>query len=119
MSGKAEFKKGVLIEETLRLLSLRWVAATDIEKLPQKMGITQSKLLPVKIIILNQLLELYRKVPDRYFKEEDHRSNLLEAVQEALDDLIAEEEEAYEEGDVEDEDADDSDLDDDDLDFDF
>lgn len=118
MSAKAEFKQGVLIDEALRLLSLRWVSAADIEHLPQKIGIARNNLLPVKIVIVNQLLELYRKVPDRYFKEEDHRENLLEAVQEALDDLIEEEEEEYEKKHNGQKDADDDDLDID-LDFDL
>ncbi len=110
MSAMAEFKKGVLIKEALRLLNQRWVSAGDIEGVPNKMGINNSDLLSVKIFVINQLLELYRKIPDRYFKEEDHRANLLEATQEALDDLIEEEEEAY---------NDDDDDDDADLDFNF
>lgn len=113
MNSKAtEFKEGVLVQEALRLLNQRWVSSGDIEALPSKMGIKGEALLSVKIFILNQLLEIYRKVPDRYFKEEDHRANLLEAVQEALDDLIEEEESAYDE-------APDDEDDDIDLDFNF
>ena len=112
-STEADFKEGVLIQEALRLLSQRWVSSGDIEALPAKMGVKGEALLSVKIFILNQLLEIYRKVPDCYFKEEDHRANLLEAVQEALDDLIEEEEESYENG------GDDEDEDDDDIDLDF
>jgi len=106
-SKTAEFKEGILIQEAIRLLNQRWVSSGDIEGVPAKMGLKNNELLSVKIFILNQLLEIYRKTPDRYFKEDDHRMNLLEAVQEALDDLI-EEEESCEEGE---DDEDDIDLD--------
>ena len=110
-SGQVNFKEGVLIHEALRLLGQRWVSSGDIEGIPGKMGVEKADLLSVRIFIVNQLLELYRKVPDMYFNDNDHRNNLLEAVQEALDDLIEEEEAQY--------DDEDSDSDDVDIDFNF
>ncbi len=95
--------KGVLVEEILRLLNQRWISATDIEGIPGKMGVPGDNL-GVKIFVLNQILETYRKVPDQYFKDPEHRENILEAVQEALDDLIEEEEEEEEYDDDDDDD---------------
>ena len=102
-------KEGVLTEEILRLLNQRWISANDVEGIPAKMGVPVDSL-GVKIFVLNQILETYRKIPDQYFKEPEHRENILEACQEALDDVIEEEEE---EEAFEDED------DDDDFDMDF
>ncbi|CAM3537914.1 TyeA family type III secretion system gatekeeper subunit [Parendozoicomonas haliclonae] len=104
---EAEIKKGVLIEEVLRLLNQRWISASDVEGIPDKMGVQDD--LSIKIFVLNQVLETFRKIPDQYFKEAEHRENILEASQEALDDLIEQEEEEE----FEDED------DDDDFDMDF
>ena len=98
-----EIKQGVLIEEVLRLLNQRWVSASDMESIPGKMGVPDDNL-AVQIFVLNQILETYRKVPDQYFKEADHRENILEAAQEALDDLIEQEEEEESEEDDEDDD---------------
>ncbi len=111
---KPNLKEGVIAQEVLKLLDQRWVSVADTEVIPEKMGVPED-LLAIRIYVLNQVLEAYRKIPDQYFKESDHRENVLEAVQEALDDLI-EQEEAEEIGDdYDDEDEDD----DDDLDFDF
>ena len=85
-------KKGVLVQEILRLLNQRWISANDVEGIPEKMGITGHDL-GVKIFILNQVLDTYKKIPERYFKDSEHRENILETTQEALDDLIEEEEE--------------------------
>ena len=85
-------KQGVLIEEVLRLLNQRWISANDVEGIPEKMGLTSDDL-GVKIFALNQVLETYKKIPEQYFKETEHRENILEASQEALDDLIEQEEE--------------------------
>ena len=100
-------QEGILVEEVLRLLGQRWVSAADVEGIPGKMGVPNDNL-GVKIFVLNQVLETYRKIPDQYFKEMEHRENILEAAQEALDDVIEEEEE--EEG-FEDEDDGDFDMD--------
>ncbi|MCY4472648.1 MAG: TyeA family type III secretion system gatekeeper subunit [Kistimonas sp.] len=94
-------KKGVLVAEILGLLNQRWVSSSDVETIPEKMGIPADKL-AIKIFILNHVLEAFRKVPEQYFKEDEHRENILESVQEALDDLIEDEEQ--EESDDEDED---------------
>ncbi len=110
---KPQLKEGVIAQEVLKLLDQRWVSVADTEVIPGKMGVPED-LLAIRIYVLNQVLEAYRKIPDQYFKESDHRENVLEAVQEALDDLI-EQEEAEEMG----EEFDDEDEDDDDLDFDF
>ena len=101
-----EIRKGVMVEEVLRLLNQRWISATDIEGIPGKMGIPDDSL-AVKIFVLNQVLETYRKVPDQYFKEIEHRENILEAAQEALDDVIEQEEEEESYEDDEDEESDD------------
>ena len=114
--NKPEIQEGVLIVETFRLLNQRWISAGDIERIPEKTGIKNDTLLDIKIFIVNQSLELYRGIPDRYFKDDDHRINILESAQEALDDLIAEEEAGYDSEYETDENHDDSD---DDLDFDF
>lgn len=108
---KPQIKEGVIVQEVLKLLGQRWVAVTDADAITKKMGVPDS-LLTVRIYILNQVLETYRKIPDQYFNEVDHRENLLEAIQEALDDLIEEEEEEADE-------YDDDDDDDDDMEFDF
>ncbi len=93
-----EVEPGVLLGEVLRLLNQRWVSASDVENVPNKMGVPDDNL-AVKIFVINQILETYRKVPEQYFKEIEHRENILEAAQEALDDVIEqeEEEEGYEE----------------------
>ncbi len=96
---------GVLIEEILRLLNQRWISSSDIEAIPGKMGIPDDNL-AVKIFVLNQVLETYRKIPDQYFKEAEHRENILEASQEALDDIIEQEEEEELEDDEDDFDMD-------------
>ena len=103
----SHIKQGVLVEEVLRLLNQRWISATDVEGIPGKMGVPDDNL-GVKIFVLNQILETYRKIPDQYYKEAEHRENILEACQEALDDVIEEEEE---EEALEDEDDDDFDMD--------
>ena len=108
---KPQLKEGVAVQEVLKLLDQRWVSVTDMEMIPGKMGIPEG-LLAVRIHVLNQVLDAYRKIPDQYFKESDHRENILEAVQEALDDLIEEEESEEMDDELDDED-------DDDLDFDF
>ncbi len=87
----SEIKQGVLIKEILQLLSQRWISASDVESIPEKMGVSDDDL-GIKIFVLNQVLEAYRKIPDQYFKEAEHRENILEASQEALDDLIEQEE---------------------------
>ncbi|WP_281646116.1 TyeA family type III secretion system gatekeeper subunit [Parendozoicomonas sp. Alg238-R29] len=106
----SKIQEGVLVEEVLRLLNQRWISANDVEGIPTKMGVPSDDL-AVKIFVLNQVLETYRKIPDQYFKEAEHRENILEACQEALDDVIEEEEEE--------EAFDDDDEDDDDFDMDF
>ena len=102
-------KQGVLVEEVLRLLNQRWISANDVEGIPEKMGVAGNDL-DIKIFILNQVLETYKKIPEQYFKESEHRDNILEATQEALDDLIEQEEE---------DEFDDDDDDDFDISFDF
>ncbi len=99
-------KEGALVEEVLRLLNQRWISANDIEGILEKMGLGSSDL-GIKIFVLNQILETYRKIPDQYFKEAEHRENILEASQEALDDFIEQEEEEE----FEDDDDDDFDMD--------
>ncbi|MTI14153.1 TyeA family type III secretion system gatekeeper subunit [Sansalvadorimonas verongulae] len=107
LMDNSPIQKGVLIEEVLRLLNQRWISANDIESIPGKLGVPVDNL-GTKIFVLNQVLETYRKIPDQYFKEPEHRENILEACQEALDDVIEEEEE---EEAFEDEDDDDFDMD--------
>ena len=97
MSVKDEIKQGELIQETLRILGQRWVSSSDIEAIPNRVGLQGDDVISVKIFVVNQLLEIYRSVSDRYFKEQDHRESLMETVQEALDDLIEEEENSYDE----------------------
>ncbi|MCL6270561.1 TyeA family type III secretion system gatekeeper subunit [Sansalvadorimonas sp. 2012CJ34-2] len=106
--AEAPIKQGVLVEEILRLLNQRWISATDIEGISGKMGVPGDNL-EVRIFVTNQVLEMYRKIPDQYFKDDEHRENILESAQEALDDLIEQEEE--EEGFENDEDDDDFEMD--------
>lgn len=96
---ESSVKKGVLVAEILGLLNQRWVSSSDIEGIPEKMGIPAENL-AIRIFILNHVLESFRKIPEQYFKEDEHRENIIEAVQEALDDLIEDEEQ--EENDLED-----------------
>jgi len=107
-------KEGVIATEVLRILDLPWVSVADTEIITTKMGIPD-ELLGVRIYALNQILETYKKIPDQYYKENDHRVNVFEAVQEALDDVI-EQEEAEEDDYENDDEQDDDDID---LDFDF
>ncbi len=102
---EAMIKEGALVEEVLRLLNQRWISASDIESILEKMGLGTSDV-GIKIFVLNQILETYRKIPDQYFKEAEHRENILEASQEALDDLIEQEEEEEFEDDEDDFDMD-------------
>ncbi|MCK5893911.1 MAG: TyeA family type III secretion system gatekeeper subunit [Endozoicomonadaceae bacterium] len=107
---KPKISEGVIFQEVLRLLDQRWVAVSDVDAITRKMGVPNN-FLSIRIYILNQVMEAYRRIPEQYFNETDHRDNLMEAVQEALDDLIEEEEEEEEE--------EDDDDDDDDMEFDF
>ncbi len=103
-------KPGVLIEEVLKLLDKTWVSSVDIEQILSQTlpNALDENFLTKKIIVANQMLNIYRKTPDIYFNENNQRENILEAIQEALDDLINEEESLGEE---EIEDEDDSGLD--------
>lgn len=112
---KPKVKEGVIAQEVMKLLDQRWVSVSDTETIPKKMGVPED-LLTIRIYVLNQVLEAYRSIPDQYFKESDHRENILDVVQEALDDLIEQEEEEENEEEFS---YDDDDDDDDDLEFDF
>ena len=91
LESNGTVKQGVLVEEVLQLLNQRWISADDVDSIPEKIGVTEQEL-NISIFLLNQIRETYKKIPEQYFKESEHRDNILEATQEALDKHVVKEE---------------------------
>ena len=91
LESNGPVKQGALVEEVLQLLNQRWICADDVDSIPEKIGVTEQEL-NISIFLLNQIRETYKKIPEQYFKESEHRDNILEATQEALDKYIVKEE---------------------------
>ncbi|WP_163834327.1 TyeA family type III secretion system gatekeeper subunit [Spartinivicinus ruber] len=84
MYNKEQFFKDLLV-----LQDKSWVRASDIDKFVSALNLQDSEAI---IGFLQQFKQLVREIPVEAFNDVDHRFNLLEAVQEALDIAIEKEE---------------------------
>ncbi len=74
-----------------KILDQRWVGSSDIEKILFDFNLPEEQL-GAKIYLINQVLNLVRAIPDPFFKDNSHRENIFEVLQDTLDDLIDQEE---------------------------
>ncbi len=93
----------MIMDKLLDLASAYRIKSQEFLQLAEKLGL---KALLEQIYFLTGLNEQVRLLPLKIYESPDNRTKLLEASQEALDEVIYEEEEQEEEGDEDDEDGD-------------
>ncbi|MDE1460982.1 TyeA family type III secretion system gatekeeper subunit [Spartinivicinus poritis] len=84
MYNKEQFFKDLLV-----LQDKSWVRANDIDNFVNALNLQDAEEI---IGFLQQFKQLVREIPVEAFNDMDHRFNLLEAIQEALDIAIEKEE---------------------------
>jgi len=82
-----------LLKEVLSLRDTQFVGAFDMENLADKMGVTE---LEDRILFFQDMQQMARSLSENLFPDEAGRLGLIDALQMALDDAIAAEEELYE-----------------------
>ena len=82
-----------LLKEMLSLRDTQFVGAFDMENLADKMGVTE---LEDRILFFQDMQQMARSLPENLFPDEGGRLGIIDALQMALDDAIAAEEELYE-----------------------
>lgn len=83
-----QWKSTELASEILKLVTSTWVEAREFRVFPERAGL-QSRIQP-RIDFIQRLLALIKRIPDKLLKKED-RDKSVEAGQEYLDEIIAEE----------------------------
>ena len=82
-----------IILEVLPLKDQRWIDPKKITGLADQLGYDD---IEAKIYFLRELTSIFRRLPIKIYESDDDRLRLLEALQEALDAAIDEEEEMLE-----------------------
>lgn len=82
-----------LLKEMLSLRDTQFVGAFDMENLADKLGVEE---LEDRILFFQDMQNMARTLPENLFPDEGGRLGIIDAVQMALDDAIAAEEELYE-----------------------
>ena len=91
--GDPDFTAVSLLRELVPLQESKWVRSDEIKAIPQHAGLEE---LEPQINFLNDLKDVVRMIPLKSFTRDENRGKLLDAVQQALDETIAIEEEAEE-----------------------
>jgi type III secretion system TyeA family effector delivery regulator len=87
-AGK-RFNEQNLLLALIRLLGSGWVSASQFDRMARDFGIPDG---PAKICFFTGLSQILREFPHRLFEDDVARIALLESLQNALDDAIAQEE---------------------------
>lgn len=84
-----EIDEQQLLLAILKTVAGSWVAPSQFERLGRELGIPDG---PAMIYFLTGLKQLLRELPFKVYTDESSRIAIMEAVQKALDTLIAREE---------------------------
>lgn len=84
-----EIDEQQLLLALLKTVAGSWVAPTQFERLGRELGIPDG---PAMIYFLTGLKHLLRELPLKVYTDDSSRSAIVDAVQKALDTLIAREE---------------------------
>ena len=84
-----EIDEQQLLLALLKTVAGSWVAPTQFERMGRDLGIPDG---PAMIYFLTGLKQLLRELPFKVYTDESSRSAIMEAVQKALDIIIAREE---------------------------
>ena len=82
------------IEQLFRFAEQQWVTEVEVNRILDELNVTE---LQPQIVLLTQLMELVREIPDEFFTETEQKTTLLTVVQEVLDEKIEIEEEGEDE----------------------
>ena len=93
--GVARFAALPLLQDLVGFTAERWIGADRFLDLPARLRIA---ILAARIGLLTQALRMLREMPGKVYPDPDTRQAVLQAGQEALDQLIEEEENEAEDG---------------------
>jgi type III secretion system TyeA family effector delivery regulator len=83
------FNEQNLLLAIIRLISTGWVSASHFDRMARDFGIPAG---PARIYFFTGLSQILREIPHRVFEDDAARTALLESLQNALDEAIAQEE---------------------------
>lgn len=89
----SEMDSTQMVSEILRLRDTQYVGPFDIENIADRAGM---KKLEDRINFLQDFSKMARELPENLFQDPEGRLNIIDAIQTALDDAIAVENELYE-----------------------
>lgn len=84
------YKTTDFLSDLIQLVELRWVGADQIWALADKADLID---IEQKIAFFREVKKLIRLIPPEVFSDEEQRQNMINAVQQAQDRAIEEEEE--------------------------
>lgn len=83
------FNEQTLLLAIIRLISSGWVSASHFDRMARDFGVPAG---PARIYFFTALSQILREVPHQVYEDDAARSALLESLQNALDEAIAQEE---------------------------
>lgn len=83
------FNEQHLLLAIIKLIGSGWVSASQFDRMARDFGIPDG---PAKIYFFTGLSHILREIPHRVFEDDVARTALLESLQNALDEAIAQEE---------------------------
>ena len=89
MTAPAAVAADRLVSSLLELAEASWLSGSQVEKLVREQRLRTTE---AEIYFLRELADLVRALPLKIFKEPEQRLKMVDAVQEALDKAIEQEE---------------------------
>ena len=89
MTAPAAVAADRLVSSLLELAEASWLSGAQVEKLVREQRLRTTE---AEIYFLRELADLVRALPLKIFKEPEQRLKMVDAVQEALDKAIEQEE---------------------------